>query len=840
MVTKKTEPHETIIANHDDSDAGAIPGNAARMTFPQFTQWCEAVLDEVPRISEAARAKLAPIGTSDMALAYGGWSDITGAVSPGANLETRRTAVQEAHRRLADEPYIIRAEISTRGDRKVYAVARSSPAGVIVNGVVLVHARSPVGIALRSIEPGEVAEIEIGNRVETIELLVRAEVNPKAVESRVEDAAVASGDLATRSAREWTRLVASSDAPDGQFGASGRSVSLGSDRRRSFELYDQRSLYKAQRDVLQSAFRRPLKLVGPAGTGKTTAIVKRINDVLSLALEDDEELQQRRVEIEIDRAIKSGCPVRKWVMVVPHPDWVRYVGAAFLKEGGIRVRSQEVRTCRDLFSELRQRILGGSMDGPETRVDPAAVIDIELKAPEIVASLDSGLVQALRAALEALERAGIATQVSVESLGRDVPIEAVSTAVRRVLSDTSLITLPDAVNVDLDRLSTALASGEDSASISRAVRKLCVALARGSRSRGQEQLLGQLQAAGHDRGALESTGRRVLAANAVRSLIRTEADWLSGARTHRVLGADHSLSESILSDITLLVTLRNTRIAQRSADALGLAKYLPEVVGQRQDILFGHVYVDEFENRSLVELTVLALLCHASADSVVFSGDPEQATENAGHDADLRLAMALQLGRLGPAQLVPFERRVRQTSRLAAVCDTLRRDRDRSLVAIKPEDPEIVLKPHLDDSSASGWVRTMLEMIQATSGTAVTAAVVLPSSVLRSKLAKELAAEPSLRSLGLEVVELDEVRRPSSSKPAVYLASIDGPHLLHGLEFEGVVLVGVDQMLDGPLGRKRTYVAMTRAARFLAVSSGVEIPDELRLVESFAKGPRWQ
>lgn len=774
------------------------PTRGDGMTVREFTEWCDAVLGEIERATKAAREAMTPPGRGDGALAYGRGNDLTDRVSPGRRLDKIRAETQAAHRRFVDEPFIIRAEATSAlsggaaATPRIYGVSRAPVAGVRVPNLSLVSAHSPMGLLLRSLDPGHEGELTVENRSGLVKLARRVEVTPNGASHACRDAAVVcDAALQTRSARDWIERMRAATG-DVSAPAPVPSAARGSDRRRSFELYDQRALYKAQREVLEADFQRPLLLMGPAGTGKTTALVKRIVDVLALALERDEGLEERRSALGIERALDDGCPIDRWVMVVPHSDWVRYARKAFREEGRLDIDTSLVRTWDNLRAEIHRRHFGADAAKPTGAegLDDAAPspLDLEAEVGALVEAIDGELREALTRAVSDLE-----------GPGRD----ALPRSLRRVSLAGSIDKIYAAVSGVLAEL-----AGFD------------------------------LDGAGQDPDATTQDGPFVIASRAERSLRRAQGRWLDGVgAVRRALKArGHEPSERLAASLGLFVSLRNARVAYRAALARESETTLPEFVETRLGLMLGHVYVDEFENRTLLELATLACLTHPAAGAIAFSGDPEQATETGGTRADERVRRALELAACEPGAEIRFERRVRQSTRLAAASDALRQDRAGSVV-VSPDDPGLVIVPRLPTVRWGDWAVERLAEILAAAGGEVTTAVITPSREARASLARFLGEKRT--EIGLPVLELDEKSRPASAEPAVYVASLEEPHLLHGLEFEGALLMGVDEMLALPQGRNRVYVAMTRAARYLGVASAGALPEELAPLQGVAGGPAW-
>lgn len=843
MHTKKIK---TLIENFTHSGDATRPavGAPGAPTVREFSTLCQSVLTELDEATAAARSAITESSVSDDALAYGRSSDITDARSPGRLLDATRAQVRASHAAFADEPFMLRIEATTAVDggepachQRTYAVSRHAVAGIKLSGLTLVSARSRVGLHLRSTEPdGHLHQVP--NTSTSLAVNRRVEVAPTGSAHAQRDAAVIlDANLQTPSAREWLARVAASESDDAAPLTPTRRPA--SDRRRSFQLFDQGSLYKAQRQVLESVFDEPLALIGPPGTGKTTAVVKRVVDVLALATDVDEGLAERRIELGIERAVDSGCSIESWVMLVPHADWVRYARKAFHAEGRVRIDPELVRTWDSLRAVLHRRAFGGGLEpaGPE---EPAAVEDALLQS--VISRFDGTLSTALADAHASLALASSRLELGTpRPLATDASIATQYAAVTHLLELLHQMDPGRQARTALSSLIARLApTSSGRRSLTGSVRALCIALARDETLDDDlDGLRERLYLAGASFDDLETAGAWSLASTSLTTLQRAQLRWLEvdALLAELAAGLELPLSPGARRDLTFFLALRNARIAYMQSAGAGKPKRnLPELSRTALGLMFGHLYVDEFENRSTLELATLACLTHPSSGAVVFSGDPHQATENSSAPADLRLQLALSLASMPQPRVIAFDRRVRQSSLLSAVSDALRGGA-LNHATIDAGDPALVLTPSLDPAQWTAWTATHLRSILSSFDQPVTTAVIAPSAHSRAQLALTLGLLEL--PFGVQVFELDEERRPASAEPAIYVASLEDPHLLHGLEFEGVLLLGVDDMLALPHGNNRVYVAMTRAARYLGMASTGPWPSALVPLRDLAKGTPW-
>lgn len=831
-----------------------------RLTVDRFSLWCERVLGEIDAVTAGARTTAMSRPTGDAVLAYGRAGDIVGN-GPGERLDRIRTEVRKAARRMMDDPFMIRSEVWGAAKERTFCVYRVGDPGVRVDGVSLVSARTELGLVLRSTAPGEAYRF----RRDRFTVLQRAEVGANGADATPRDARVVmDAEHQTRSAREWLARYRESLA-DPTGGAPVGRVRRDSDRRQAFELYDQKALYSAQRAALNAPFGAPLRLEGPAGTGKTTAITKRVSDLLALAFDEGERDNERRDALGLPVAERDGCPLGRWTLIVPHADWVRYTRNAFRLEGGIDASPGEVRTWASLCDEVIARLLGRPAATTASATLPPA--RLERIAREALSEIDdrvgSALMRGLAEAREGVERGVLNARPGVpkcaETIERQVQQvsdliarlqkEDVEGDLRRALkrvaeqvpaqsrSKLRALAVPSSDGTNTMKRSTG-ASGEKkdkkpkSPSLEDIVKDVARRVRRGETN--DDAIHAELLNSGITLEQLEVLGLRAALAQSLkrlrareRELVVAAADVVAqAARSH-----DVEPSTRAVMQIQALAILRGMRLAYPGLVKRTRGHRLPDWFAERHDVFVGHAYIDEYENYSPVDLAFLAALVHPATSAVVFAGDSMQSTGEDPRPAQERVQVALKLASMPEPTTIEFQRQVRQTKRLALLSDALRGEQKETTAPAT--DPPVLMATGLSRERWATWAGSRLQEIQTRVAHPVTLGIITADANTARELFRDLATTEAGRKQPL--VLLSDTSRAPDGKAAIFVVPLDEANLLHGLEFEGVLLMGVDTMAER-LGqaKNRLYVAVTRAATYLGFVSEGACPTLLAACEPLA------
>lgn len=138
-------------------------------------------------------------------------------------------------------------------------------------------------------------------------------------------------------------------------------------------LRDQPILDQYQDEIFRLPLDRRVLLLGPAGTGKTTTLIRRLGQKLDTAyLTDDEKVQ-------FDRATSSTGETHgeSWLMFTPTELLKQYLKEAFAREG-VPASDLRIRTWSDYRRELARNVFGvlrtAAGGGPFVLKDSAAIL----------------------------------------------------------------------------------------------------------------------------------------------------------------------------------------------------------------------------------------------------------------------------------------------------------------------------------------------------------------------------------------------------------------------------------------------------------------------------------
>lgn len=824
------------------------------MSVTRFIEWCEAILHDLAAVgSTAQKTRNRAMRSPRNALAYGTGADFVDGNGPVRNLVQRQRTLYEEHSALVEEPFIMRFEVfhGTRapnesGERKhIYYLCRTPPVGLRLEGATLVSSASSVGVALRSAQEGEgieLPEVRPPWDAESDCVVYKADVAPVRLEGVGElsyDADVSTpSHFSTSSVREWLARV----AQDANASVSGTALNTSS-RRKRFQLYDQKSLNQPQRELLMSSFNSRLLLIGPAGTGKTTALVKRIVDItiLSEASSGDydfDDLDERRQDLEIPRADDYEFPINKWAFIVPHERWVTYTKDAFHQEYGLPFAEGRIKTASEIKADIADALKLAPLTHPDALSD-FSFAQQEEAMRAITHAIDTEFLRSLNSALKDLD--GPARRhlgAWTHDLSSPTSLKQgyyKSLHLRKYLEPLNPRNQADSA---LSRMARKVKKYTDAPHYTKdEIREFCEEIARGEAD-SENPVLHALNEVGYSTDDVLSIGALFILRRAVQTIIQAPRKWLVSHQTipERVEKKLGAIPDEFVRDFQSFIMMRNARIAWKSISQSAIP--MDSVIDKRISKTYGHLYVDEFENRSLLELALLASLVHPRSDAITFSGDAAQDTSQSGADAEGRLRLALELADAPEMRAIAFDKLLRQTSRLSAVAHLIRYH-EPSAMRINDSDPKLLVEVRLARRALPNWLRQRCWEIQDASSNKVTTAILTPTSRDRDRLFDILASDAGALPLPLTKLNSDTEKEQVGTDPSIFIASLDNAEAISGLEFEGVLIIDADRILQSKNGRNKLYVSVTRGARYLGMTFAREVPESLEGLFSYTEGASW-
>jgi hypothetical protein len=304
--------------------------------------------------SEAlARLKSPPIHGSDVLASVNTLTSGRGAISIERALRERRDSLEI----LSNEPAIARVRIEDqKGLESTVFICRANP---ISNSSTYASNRSPLG-RLAALPVGKV--LEVGSR--TLRILEKEKLRPvvrdKGWDSEnTEFEARDLGVFTVEYLRPFLKLgVPAAEVRDllSQIIADEQiKANIVEGKRRSvitkMSLRDQPILDEYQDEIFRLPLRKRLFILGPAGTGKTTTLIRRLGQKVDIEyLESEEQTLVQAI------SASSGSPHREsWLMFTPTELLKQYLKEAFAKEG-VPASDQRIKTWYDYSHHLARNV----------------------------------------------------------------------------------------------------------------------------------------------------------------------------------------------------------------------------------------------------------------------------------------------------------------------------------------------------------------------------------------------------------------------------------------------------------------------------------------------------
>lgn len=332
-------------------------------------------------VGDAARAlRDAPSSTSADALATINTFNSARVIQSLAEADA---ANRESNQRLSDEPAIARVVVAdAKGNQSIYYICRATPVVLPDKSIKLASYRSPMG-RLASLPLGADFTLRISGETVEVEVVERAELHP-ALDARGWDSlrsvlqGTGYGPVTVDSFRALLQLEKDVGDVLAQILAEETRLStLVEGRRRSvilkMGLRDQPVLDQHQDAIFRLPLSSRLFIQGPAGTGKTTTLIRRLGQKLDRNYLEPDEVRA------IERAAGKDTPAhgQSWLMFTPTELLKLHIKEAFARED-IPASDQRVRTWSDYRHELGRSALGvlrtSTGGGIFVLREPAAII----------------------------------------------------------------------------------------------------------------------------------------------------------------------------------------------------------------------------------------------------------------------------------------------------------------------------------------------------------------------------------------------------------------------------------------------------------------------------------
>ena len=286
-------------------------------------------------------------------------------------------------------------------------------------------------------------------------------------------------------------------------------------------------------------------------------------------------------------------------------------------------------------------------------------------------------------------------------------------------------------------------------------------------------------------------------------------------------------------DILILCMLRNARVV---GDAVRDSPWLDVI----RDRYTGHLYVDEATDFSAVELACMLELAHPKLRSWFACGDFRQRITWSGLTGRDELGWIQKQTGVSDIEKREIKRYYRQSPRLIVLATELAKIQGFEIEEMETPNNEFLnyaplCVENLDDEALAKWLSGRIEEVERAVGHLPSIAIFVDGEERIDPLVARVGRY--LQEHSLTIVGCKEGRVVGEAKE---VRVFDVKHI-KGLEFEAVFVVGIDHLAERlpDLFDRYLYVAVSRAATFLAVTNEGNLPQRLESVRSQFSTGTW-
>lgn len=400
--------------------------NTAEADFPvdtitpaveRIAEECLSAMDTIARAAaEKASSRFVDAGT-----VMSSFNSLTG-VDAARNLSQVQELERKAGHELAREPLIARVKVrSESGVEKIYYFARNFTVSAPGISLTSYNSGAPIG-RLAALDVGDGFQLPDGKWVEVVE---KGTYNPTSrggewdgIDNRIthegfDMVAVPSLRAAGRAGLLGTTAI------DDPFADLDEPLPWIAPQRTALTgvgLRDQSVMNKVQDEIFRLPIDKQVMLEGPPGTGKTTTLIKRLSQKLTLTPEREEDLRA------VTEHQLAGDHQTSWIMFSPTALLEHYLREAFARDN-VPASQDRIQTWTNFRNGLATRVLGILRSGKRTsgflREEAAQYLSVFAleNQPELYADFDafqrSVYFQEIDAAISTLRESGEEVLVNI-------------------------------------------------------------------------------------------------------------------------------------------------------------------------------------------------------------------------------------------------------------------------------------------------------------------------------------------------------------------------------------------------------------------------------------------